>query len=205
MRKSLVLSLFIVFMIASGTVSAQYFEKMVFIGWNANTPLVNKDFAGKSSSRGARLGYRQLIQEKVALGVDVVWATYEDYVPRRTYVSNGSALTTDFTNFANTYGVMLTGDYYFFEEKKVMPYVGLGAGVGYNSYNRYYNVYAANDSKFGFMARPTAGAWIKFSERKNWGLNAAVHYDFSTAKSERYGYNNFMNVGFELGLVFLSW
>jgi hypothetical protein len=195
----------IFFLIACGSASAQFYDKMFFVGWNVNTPLVNKEFAGKSSTRGARLGYRELISEKFAFGVDLTWATYDDYVPRQTYYTQNSAMTTDFVHYANNYGVMLAGDYYFFTERKLMPYVGLGAGLAYNSYNSYYNVYQTRDNAFGFLARPQAGVWIKFSERRNWAINAGVHLDFSTAKSKDFGYNNFMNAGFELGLVFLDW
>ena len=197
--------LIVLFMIVSVSASAQFYEKMFFVGWNVNTPLVNKDFASKSSSHGARIGYRQLIREQIAVGVDVTWATYDGYTPRQTYYNPSGAMTTDFVNYANNYGALLTGDYYFFKEKKVMPYVGLGAGVAYNHYMVYYNVYSGGDKAFGFMARPQAGVWIKAGERRNWGINAGVHYDFSTAKSKDFGYKNFMNVGFELGIVFLQW
>ena len=33
---------------------------------------------------------------------------------------------------------------------------------------------------------------------------AAAHYDFSTSKSESYGYNNFMNAGFQLGIMLMG-
>ena len=192
-------------MIVSGAVSAQFYDKMFFVGWNVNTPLVNKEFVSKGSTHGARLGYRAMIREQIALGIDITWATYDGYTPRQTYYSANGALTTDFVNYANNYGAMLTGDYYFFKEKKVMPYVGLGAGLAYNGYKAYYNVYSSGDNVFGFMTRPQAGVWIKAGERRNWGINAGVHYDFSTAKSKDFGYKNFMNFGFELGVVFLQW
>lgn len=196
---------FFVLVIAFESASAQFYDKMFFVGWNFNTPLVNKDFVGKNSSRGARAGYRELIRENVAIGVDITWATFDDYIPRQTYYSQNGAITTDFNNYANNYGAMLAADYYFFVEKKAMPYVGLGAGVAYNSYKQYYNVYTSGDNSVGFLARPTAGVWLKFNERKNWAFNAAVHLDYSTAKSKDLGYNNFVNLGFELGLVFLDW
>jgi len=199
------LTILLLFVIMASSASAQFYDKMFFIGWNVNSPLVNKEFAGRSSTRGARAGYRELISEKIAIGLDITWATYDDYIPRQTYVSPGGAITTDYTNYSNNYGALLTGDYYFFTEKKVMPYVGLGAGLAYNNYKAYYNVYQSGDNAFGFLARPQAGVWLKFNERKNWAFNAAVHFDFSTAKSKDFGYNNFMNAGFEFGLVFLDW
>jgi hypothetical protein len=202
MRRVVVLLLFL---IAYGSASAQYYDKMFFVGWNVNSPLVNKDFASRTSTHGARLGYREMIREQIAIGVDLTWATYDGYTPRQTYYNPTGAVTTDFVNYANNYGAMLTGDYYFFKEKKVMPYVGLGAGVAYNSYKLYYNVYSGGHNVFGFMTRPQAGVWIKAGERRNWGINAGVHYDFSTARSKEVGYNNFMNLGFEIGVVFLQW
>jgi opacity protein-like surface antigen len=191
--------------IVSGSASAQFYDKMFFVGWNFNTPLVNKEFVGKPSSRGARIGYRELLREQLAFGIDLTWATYDDYVPRQTYNNTNSTITTDFTNYANNYGALLTADYYFRVEKKVMPYAGFGAGLAYNNYKVYYNVYSSGDNAFGFLMRPQAGVWMKFNERKNWALNAGVHLDFSTAKSSDTGYNTFMNAGFELGLVFLDW
>lgn len=202
MKRAIILFLFV---IVTGSASAQFYDKMFFVGWNVNTPLVNKDFVGKSSTRGARVGYRERIAEKIAIGVDVTWATFDDYIPRQTYTSPSGAITTDYTNYSNNYGLMFATDYYFFAEKNVMPYVGLGAGVAYNNYRAYYNVYQVGDNAFGFLARPQAGVWLKFNERRNWAFNAGVHFDFSTAKSKDFGYNNFMNAGFQLGLVFLDW
>lgn len=202
MRASVIVLLLL---IVSGSASAQFYDKMFFVGWNFNQPLVNKDFIEKSSSRGARVGYRELIREQFAIGLDLTWATFDDYEPRQTYYNQNSTITTDFTNYSNNYGVLLTGDYYFFQERKVMPYVGFGAGLGYNSYKVYYNVYSGGDNSFGFMMRPQAGVWLKFNETKNWVFNAGVHFDFSTAKSADLGYKNFMNAGLEIGLVFLDW
>jgi outer membrane protein W len=202
MKRVIVLLLFV---IASSSASAQFYDKMFFVGWNVNAPLVNTDYAGKTSTHGARVGYRELIRENIAVGIDLTWATYKDFTPRQTYYNPGGAVTTDFYNYANNYAALLTGDYYFRSEKKVMPYVGLGAGLTYNNYKRYYNVYSGGKNSFGFITRPQAGVYIKFDEKKNWAINAGVHFEFSTAKSHELGYSNFMNAGFELGLVFLQW
>lgn len=199
------LVIILLLVIASGSASAQFYDKMFFVGWNFNYPMANKDFIEKASSRGARVGYRELIREQLAIGIDITWATFDDYEPRQTYYNPNSTITTDFTNYANNYGALLTADYYFFKEKTIMPYAGLGAGLAYNSYKVYYNVYSAGNNSFGLLLRPQAGVWLKFNDRKNWAFNAGVHFDYSTAKSSDLGYKNFLNAGFEIGVVFLDW
>jgi hypothetical protein len=193
------------FVLLAGTASAQYFDKLFFISWTANTPLANQDFAGEPTARGARLGYRELFRENATIGLDVTMATYDQYIPRQTYYSPGSAFTTDFTHFVNTYGATVSGEYLFFQERRLMPYAGVGVGVAYNTYNVYYNVYSSGDDAFGFLVRPRAGAWFRFRERGTWGINASLHLEYSTAKSEEMGYRYFLNPGFEIGLVNLNW
>jgi hypothetical protein len=185
--------------------SGQYFDKMFFIGWAANAPLTNKEFVGSPTPLGARFGYRELINPKFVVGVDLTMATYDEYIPRQTYYSPGSAMTTDFTHLVNSWGATLSGEYLFREDKQLMPYAGFGAGIAYNNYQVYYNIFSAADNAFGFLARPRVGAWLKFSQRSSWGLNASIHLEYSTTKSEDMGYKYFMNPGFEIGLVRLEW
>lgn len=202
MKKLILISLLA---LSSEVASAQFYDKMFFASWSVNQPLTNRDFIGRSSTRGVRLGYREMMNDHFAFGFDLSWSTYDDYTPRQTYYRPNSTLTTDFTNYSNNYGALLTGDYYFFTERRVMPYAGLGAGVGYNSYKVYYNVYNDGKNAFGLLLRPQAGVWVKVDDRKNWAFNVGVHFDFSTAKGTDFGYKNFMNAGLELGLVFLDW
>jgi len=201
MRYCLLLFLIVI----SGRASAQYFDKMFFIGWNANAPVANKEFVGSPTARGARFGYRELINPKFTAGVDLTLATYDEHVPRQTYYSPGGAMTTDFTHLVNTYGATLSGEYLFREETRLMPYAGFGVGIAYNSYKIFYNVFSSADNVFGFLARPRIGAWYRLSERSAWAVNVSLHVEYSTTKSEAIGYKYFLNPGFEIGLVHLDW
>jgi hypothetical protein len=78
-------------------------------------------------------------------------------------------------------------------------------GAGRNNYKVSYNIYTDEESTWGFLARPEAGILVRIGTRRRLGLMAAAHYDFSTAKSDSYGYNNFMNAGFQLGIMFMQW
>lgn len=197
--------LLFIFVIAATQTSAQYFDKVLFVGWTGNVPVANRDFVESVTLRGGRIGYREIINSRVMAGIDLTTASYDKYLPRQTYYSSGSAITTDFTHWVTNYGATLSGEYLFREEQRLMPYVGLGLGVAYNSYKIYYNVFSSADNVFGFLARPRAGAWFRFSERSTWGVNVAVHVEYSTAKSEATGYKYFLNPGFEIGLVRLDW
>lgn len=201
MRYALLFSI----LMTAGQATAQYFDKVFFIGWVANAPLTNKEFVGSPTARGARLGYRELINPKLAAGIDLTMATYDEYIPRQTYYSQGSALTTNFTHLVNNYGATLSVEYLFREEKRLMPYAGLGAGIAYNNYKIFYNIFSANDNVFGFLARPRVGAWYRLSERRSWAVNASFHIEYSTTRSEQMGYDYFLNPGFEIGLVLLDW
>jgi opacity protein-like surface antigen len=193
------------FVFLAGQASAQYFDKMFYIGWVINTPVSNQAFADGVSPRGARLGYREMIGPKTAIGVDFTMATYDKYIPRDTYYSPGSAFTTDFTHIVNTWGATLSGEYMFREEQRLMPYAGLGVGVAYNNYKVFYNIYSDIDNAFGVLVRPRVGAWMRFSERRPWAINLSVHMEYSSAKSEQMGYKYFLNPGFEIGLVHFDW
>ena len=63
----------------------------------------------------------------------------------------------------------------------------------------------SEESSWGFLARPEAGILWRIGTRRKLGLMAAAHYDFSTSKSESYGYDNFMNAGFQLGIMLMQW
>jgi opacity protein-like surface antigen len=194
----------LLFFVIASQASAQYFDKMFYVGWVVNTPVANLEFAEGATARGARLGYRELIGPKTAIGLDLTMATYDKYIPRQTYYSPGSAFTTDFTHIVNTWGATLSGEYMFREEKRVMPYAGIGVGVAYNNYKVFYNIFSEVDNAFGVLVRPRVGTWVRFNDRP-WGINVSVHMEYSSTKSEQMGYKYFLNPGFEIGLVHLDW
>jgi hypothetical protein len=195
----------VIVLIGSVRIYAQDYDRLFSISLDVNKPLSNTDFIGNTSGRGFKIGYRQIINEHFLVGADLNSATFKDYAPRETYTSSTGALTTDFYKYAYTYGLTLSGDYLFFPEKRLQPFAGLGIGASYIDYTQYYNIFSANDIRWGVLIRPEAGAILRLGKYSSWGIQGVIHYDFSSAKSADFEYNNFMNVGFQIGLVFFSW
>jgi hypothetical protein len=178
------------------------FDRMFSFSWDINTPMSNREYIDKTSLKGFHLGYREKISDHFYMGGDFNTAIYDGYTPRKTYVMESSAITTDFYKYVTTYGLTLSGDYFFSPEKRVSPFIGLGAGANYNLYRLYYNIYSSDDSGWGFLAHSQAGAILKMGTSRNWGIVGAVHYDYSTSVSKSFAYTNFTNLGFRIGVVF---
>ena len=201
--KKILIAAFI--LMISSQVFSQSYDRLFSISLDVNQPLSNTDFIGKTSGKGFKLGYRQIVNEHFLVGADLNSATFSDYAPRQTYTYETGAFTTDFYRYAYTYGLTLSGDYLFFPDKRVQPFAGLGLGASYIDYTQYYNVFSASDKQWGVLVRPEAGVFIRLGKYSSWGIQGAVHYDFSSAKSADFEYNNFTNVGFQIGVVFFSW
>jgi hypothetical protein len=189
----------------SFTSQALGYEKIFLVSLDINRPVSNTDLIDGFTSRGVKVGYRQLLNEHFLAGADLNGSSYNGYEPRQTYRTSGGALTTDFYNYAYVYGLTLSGDYLFSPDKKLQPYVGFGMGASYINYTVYYNVFSDQQNKWGVLLRPEAGLLFRFGKYSSWGVQGGLHFDFSTARSKDYGYDNFSNVGVQIGLVLFDW
>ena len=194
----------IILFLAVHAVSAQDFDRYFYVTWNYNTPLSDTEWIGDPSIEGLKMGYRKLITDRIAAGVDFTWSVYDQYEPTTTFVSNDGAITTDYFKYVYNYGITATGQYFLpVNSMNILPYVGIGVGAAYNRYAMYYNIYTDEDTSWGFLARPEVGVLFTFSKKV--GATVAAHYDYSTAKSDYFELSNFSHYGFNVGLVFTSY
>jgi hypothetical protein len=181
-------------------------DKYYYVALDVNTPLSNTSWISSTSARGLKAGVRQFINEKFSAGVDLGFTTFSQYVPVETTQTGTGAVTTDYFRYIYSYSLVASGQYNFKvgDGQTFFPYAGIGLGANNNDYVLYYNAYRDTDSGWGFLARPEAGMLIKFTKRNAVGAILAVHYDYSTNKSEVFDYSNFSTIGFRVGLMFLQ-
>jgi outer membrane protein W len=187
----------------AGAVQAQ--RNYFYVNWDINTPTSSTKWISSTSTSGVRLGYRVFLNnEKISLGLDIGKGTFSQYEPKHTFQSGNGAITTDYFKYIYTFSVAASGQYYFKmgDNDKFYPYAGLGLGANNNDYTMYYNIYKDNDTNWGFLARPEAGIIARVG--RTLGLMAAVHYDYSTNKSDYFEYKNFSAFGVQVGIAVMS-
>jgi hypothetical protein len=189
-----------------GVVAVNAQHKYFYFTIDMQKPLANTSWIDDVSGHGGRFGYRVFLNDKFSAGVDLGWMSFDEYKPTETIEVTNGAITTDYFNYIYSYSATASGQYNFNlgEKKIVFPYVGLGLGVNRMEYVQYYNIYSDGDKSWGFLARPEAGILVRFGQRKSLGAMAAIHYDFSTNKTDLYGYNNFSSAGFQIGVMLMS-
>jgi hypothetical protein len=186
-------------------VFSQDFLRYFSLSWDVNKPLTNTNWIDETSFIGTKFSYRSMITDRFAAGVDFTWSTYKHYQPWTTFMGPDGALSTDYFNYIYAYGLMAGGQYFLpsSNPRKFMPFVGLGAGVAYNRFAQYYNIYTDPDEGWGFVARPEVGILLPFGSKV--GIQATAHYDYTTAGSEYFDYSGFQHYGFTIGLVLMSY
>lgn len=202
------LKLLIIFLMAGyGLAFAQ--DSYFYVNWDVNTPLTNKEWISNTSTRGAKMGFRKFIgaNRKFSAGADLNWAYFNEYKPTETFQSPTGAITTDYFNDIFQIGLTGSGQYTFpvGNREHIFPYAGIGLGASRINYSVSYNIYSEEEDSWGFLARPEAGVLVRIGTRRKLGVMAAVHYDYSTAKSSNYDYNSFSSFGFQIGAMLLQW
>ena len=196
--------LFLVALLSCSQLLAQ--DKYFFLSLDATKPLSNTSWVRDITLSAGKIGYRGFIRPNFSAGLDIGWANFDQYEPPFTKVNPTGAITTDYFHYIYSYSGVVSGQYYFKpeDEDRFFPYAGLGLGANTNEYVLYYNIYEDAERSWGFLARPEIGVLFRFSERSTLGIMAALHYDYSTSKSEKFDYSNFSSIGFQLGLISMS-
>lgn len=192
--------------IAIGAISAsaQQYESAFHISQNTTVPLSDKDFISKTSSSGIRVGFSKFLGERFGFGIEGGYSILKDYVPLQTYESPGSSITTDIYNYMYYFTIMASGQYYFVQGERFIPYASLGMGFAATEYKIFYNVYSEADKPKAFVIRPEIGTLFRLKEYSSWGLKAALSFDYATNKSEYFDTDNFAALNFQIGVVLLS-
>jgi len=194
----------ILFVFSAVRTKAQLYQSAFHVGWNTLVPLSDKEYTGKTSSAGVRVGFSKFISDRFGFGIEGSYNTLDDYVPRRTYEIPGGAITTDVYNYLYYFTIMANGQYYFKQGERFIPYASLGMGIAFSEYRIFYNVFEDTDNRQSFVLRPEVGTLFRIKEYSSWGLKSSLSYDFAANKSDYFGVDNFSGISFQFGIVLFT-
>jgi outer membrane protein W len=180
--------------------SRGYAQEFLAVGWEINFPN-NSDYLTKTSFAGGKIDYRHFLNKKISVGLSLNWATYEQYLPRQTFVKpdGNSAVTSDYIAQSYQLPITATIHYYFKENKVLKPYVGVALGGQYLDQTLYYNVYQSENNNWGFVVRPELGVILK-PGYQDWGILIAANYSYATNKTDLINLSSFKNFGITIGV-----
>ncbi|RAJ00337.1 outer membrane protein with beta-barrel domain [Chitinophaga skermanii] len=142
-----------------------------------------KDYANKTSFRGWKAGFLYNFNDQFSAGLNVGYQDFYEKVPRAIYPGKDGAISAVQQRTLQTIPIMLAAQYAFTKpESKVIPYVGLNAGIAAMRYEKYWGEFVEGDDSWQFMATPELGINVPFGKYSPVMFNANVQYNYSPYK-----------------------
>ncbi len=175
--------IFFISMLSAGLglpVFAQQQKLTVNINYAVNTPVGNfkSDLVNKTSFRGWNVNILYGVTDKLSLGLEGGFADYYQKYPRQVYDVKAGSISAVLTNSIQTVPVMIKGRFNLVPSGIVQPYIGVGAGGNFVSYNQYLGEFASGKSGIYFAASPEAGIMVPFSKHGASAFTAGAKYNF---------------------------
>ncbi len=142
---------------AQGNHTPAFTDELFGLSWDINIP-VNNNFTNKTSLDGFQMDYRKMIKPDLSVGLEINWASYEQYYPRKTYQIPNGAVTTDFYSYLYTFPLAVSIHHYFHVNSNIIfPYAGIALGATYAEMKLFYNTYVIKRLQLGFPDQARTG------------------------------------------------
>jgi outer membrane protein W len=172
------------------------------VGYEVAVP-TNNNYLTATSWNGWRLDYRYMIKPNISVGIAASFNSFSEYFTKQTYQrpDGTGAVTSDMIRHIYTAPITASVHYYF-EGKMIKPYVGIGLGTEYSEQNAYFNIYVSGVKNWGFVARPEAGAFAKFSS--DFGAFISVAYNYATNSNDDFKIDHLSQIPITVGVIFTA-
>jgi hypothetical protein len=138
----------------------------------------------------------------LSVGVGGIYNRFYETSPQATYPVENGAVTATLYRIIDVVGVLPEVHYYFGPEKEVVPYLGLGAGLGSVKFHVLVSDFDLSENSLGLIVSPEGGFLLPFDRDGSLILQAftvGVKWSFITA-----GFRDVSNtsyLAFSLGLL----
>lgn len=150
------------------------------------------DYINEPSFRGFNFGYRYMLDENRAIGLDMGWQTFYELKDLATYTEGTSSITGIQYRYTNAFTASVQIDQVFSEGKDLRPFIGIGAGTSYMRRTLDMGLYRLERDPWQFMLQPEAGVSLYMRNGNAVILSANYYLGFKTQELEA---QSFLGIG----------
>ena len=150
------------------------------------------EFIDEPSFRGFTFGYRHLLEDEVAVGLDMGWNTFYEEMEKATYTDGTQSVTGKQFRYTNMFTASVQVDKVFAPGSDLRPFVGIGAGTSYARRTLDMGIWSLEKDPWQFMLQPEAGVSLYLSNGNAMILSANYYWGFETSQLEA---QSFMTLG----------
>lgn len=150
------------------------------------------DYINEPSFRGFNFGYRYMLDENRAIGLDMGWQTFYELKDLATYTEGTSSITGIQYRYTNAFTASMQIDQVFSEGKDLRPFIGIGAGTSYMRRTLDMGLYRLERDPWQFMLQPEAGVSLYMRNGNSVILSANYYLGFKTQELEA---QSFLGIG----------
>ncbi|MBL7982531.1 MAG: hypothetical protein JNL52_12065 [Flavobacteriales bacterium] len=187
-RKTIFISL-----LAASALLAKAQENIYMFEYSMGFPTGDlRDYIDEPSFRGFNFGYRYMLDENRALGLDIGWQTFYEKKDYATYTDGTSSITGIQYRYTNAFTASLQIDQVFNEGSDIRPFIGLGAGTSYMRRTLDMGLYRLERDPWQFMLQPEAGVSLYTTNGNLVMLTFNYYWGFATKQLDA---QSFLAVG----------
>jgi opacity protein-like surface antigen len=168
--------------------------------YNVNIP-AGSSFRGYITNpayKGFTAGFAYPLNSQLRLGLSIGYNDYYQKYPRQVYSNGpGSEVSAVVSNSIQQAPLLLTADYTLTKKGMVRPYVGVGAGANFISFDQYLGEFDDPHSSTGFDLRGEAGILIPIGFSST-AIRIGGSYNY--APFNKYGVKMLDNWGIHAGI-----
>jgi hypothetical protein len=175
-------------------------DSLLWLTYDMAIPMGDlEEFTADTSFRGWSLEYRNLVRDRLSVGISVSWQGFSEREDG-TFTEGTITATGTQIRYMHSYPIMATGHLYTGDYGGFRIYGGLGVGAFYMNERFDFGIHSYYSSHWHFGVVPEAGLMIPVGYRSNIVGNVRYNYAFKTSDEPTYSY-----WGFNVGIAAYNW
>jgi outer membrane protein W len=196
--------LFILIICCAITVFAQQGLSKTVLQQSTNLPIGSfGKFINKPSWRGITATYNYFVADNLSAGITAGYYDFYEKTGRRLYEINNTEVSAVKSHSVQLIPVMLRGGYNWIKEgSPVQPYISLGAGINFVTYEEWFGTLVDQKNGLRFIAAPEIGTRILFNKHSMIGADLSLRYNYTVFKYNNV--NSLQTISLNLGLFWYN-